>query len=445
MAALLLHSPGNISHPNLSFTAPTTATTTTTTPPPAAKPVVDHFEWPRYGYDAARTRDFTGSPGLHPPLRTGWRFGGNALIEFPPVIYGHALYFIDDGATVKAVNTITGKQIWATHTGTLSAASPALAVRQGLVIAPTLSTNGTHPGNGRIVALSIRTGHIVWSHPLPSGSESSPMVWGGNVYFGDQAGTVYSMNAANGHVNWTYQASGAVKGGPALADGVLYFGDYDGRAYAVNASNGHQVWAVTTSGSDFGFGSGNFYSSPAVAFGRVYMGNTDGYVYSFAAKTGQVAWSTSTGAYVYASPSVGDIPGLGPTVFMGSYNGSFYAFNARSGGVRWSHQSGGRISGSSTIVNGVVYYSVLGSRTSVGLNARTGAQVFSYPDGAFTPVIADPDAIYLSGYNVLYQLLPVSPARSARAGAKAARSPSRHARTRATRRSRSRSTRGRRK
>jgi outer membrane protein assembly factor BamB len=163
---------------------------------------------------------------------------------------------------------------------------------------------------------------------------------------------------------------------------------------------------VTTNGTQFGFGSGNFYASPAVAFGRVYMGNTDGSVYSFAAKTGQLAWATGTGAYVYASPAVAVVPGLGPTVYAGSYDGNFYAFDARSGATRWTHRAGGRISGSATIVRGVVYYSDLGSRTTTGLNARTGATVFSFPDGAFNPVICDPGAIYLSGYSTLYQMLP---------------------------------------
>jgi outer membrane protein assembly factor BamB len=402
VAVVLSHSPGNVSHPQLSFTQPTvTATTTTHVTTPA---VVDDFEWPRYGYDAARTRAFTGYSNLHPPFHVSWKFGGNALIEFPPVIFGHTLFFMDDGATVKAVNTVTGHQLWATHVGTLSAASPALALRERLVIVPTLSDSanaGQTPGNGEIAALSMLTGRIVWTKPLPSGSESSPLVWNTTVYFGDQAGTVYSMNAATGHVNWTYQASGPVKGGVALSGGIIYFGDYDGRAYAVNAATGHQVWAVSTNGA---------------SFGRVYMGNTDGRVYSFAARTGQLAWATSTGAYVYASASVADIPGLGPTVYLGSYDGNFYAFNAQSGAIRWSHAAGGRISGSSTIVNGIVYYSDLGSRTTTGLNARTGAVEFTFPDGAFTPIIADDGGLYLSGYDVLYQLLPDSTAPASETG-----------------------------
>ena len=255
-----------------------------------------------------------------------------------------------------------------------------------------LSSNphpGSTPGNGRFAALSMKTGQVVWSKPIPAGTESSPIAWGNAVYFGDQSGTVYSLNATTGQVNWTYHASGPVKGGPALSDGILYFGDYSGRAYAVNAATGHQIWAVNTNGADFGFGSGNFYSTPAVAFGRVYMGNTDGRVYSFAQKTGQLAWATGTGAYVYASPAVENTPGLGPTVYLGSYDGNFYAFNAQSGAIRWKHPAGGKISGSATIVGNVVYYSDLGTKTTAGLDVRTGHQVFSFPDGAFNPVVCD--------------------------------------------------------
>jgi outer membrane protein assembly factor BamB len=252
----------------------------------------------------------------------------------------------------------------------------------------------------------MQTGHVVWSRRIPPGTESSPLAWGDAVYFGDQNGTVYSLRASDGHVNWTYRASGAVKGGPALANGRLFFGDYTGRAYALNPNNGHQIWAVNTNGADFGFGSGNFYSTPAVAFGRVYMGNTDGRVYSFATRNGQLAWATTTGAYVYASAAVANVPGVGPTVYEGSYDGNFYAFNARSGAIRWIHKAGGRISGSATVLGGVVYYSDLGSKTTVGLDARTGKRVFFFPDGAFNPIVADDSNVYLTGYTRLYEMIP---------------------------------------
>jgi outer membrane protein assembly factor BamB len=411
VAFVLAHAPHNVSHPDVEFTRPTgtTITPATTAHKPSA---VDNFAWPRYGLDAQRTHFYPGANPPEPPLHVGWRFQDYALLEFPPVIYQDALYLIDDDGSAKALDKRTGRKLWETKVGTLAAASPALGISQGLMYVTLLSRNASAvrtqaPGNGVIAALSMKTGHIVWSKALPAGSESSPLAWGNAVYFGDQAGTVYSLNATTGQVNWTYHASGPVKGGPALSNGILYFGDYAGRAYAVDAANGHRIWAVNTNGADFGFGSGNFYSTPALAFGRVYMGNTDGRVYSFAQKTGQLAWAIGTGAYVYASPAVEDTPGLGPTVYLGSYDGNFYAFNAQSGAIRWRHPAGGKISGSATIVGNVVYYSDLGTRTTAGLDVRTGRQVFSFPDGAFNPVVCDDTGtLYLSGYTILYQMLP---------------------------------------
>jgi outer membrane protein assembly factor BamB len=402
VAVLLLHAPGNVSHPNVEFTRPSA------TPPP--KPVAV-FAWPRYGYDAARTRDLDPPDSIVPPFRVGWRFNDFALLEFPPVIYGNTLYVVDDTGSAKAIDALTGHKLWETKVGTLAAASPALGVAQGLLYVPILSTNHSigktaAPGNGRFVALSMRTGHVVWSMKIPPGTESSPLAWQNSVYFGDQNGVVYSLNATTGHLNWTYHAAGAVKGGPALAYRRLYFGDYAGRVYALDPVTGHPIWAVNTGGTDFGFGSGNFYSTPAVAFGRVYMGNTDGRVYSFAARTGQLAWATSTGAYVYASPAVADVPGIGPTVYEGSYDGNLYAFNAQSGAIRWRHFAGGKISGSATVVGHIVYFSDLGTKTTEGLNARTGRRVFFFRDGAFNPVVANYSTIFMTGYTTLYEMIP---------------------------------------
>ena len=54
-AVVILHSPGNVSHPNLSFTNPST----TPTPPARVKPkAITNFSWPVYGFNNARTRDF---------------------------------------------------------------------------------------------------------------------------------------------------------------------------------------------------------------------------------------------------------------------------------------------------------------------------------------------------------------------------------------------------
>ncbi|MBV9819172.1 MAG: PQQ-like beta-propeller repeat protein [Solirubrobacterales bacterium] len=400
--AVALHAPGNVSHPDVQFTRPPS-----TSPPPQRRPQSTQGQlvtWPWYGYNAARTRFFDAPWWLKPPLHVGWRYQDGALLEFPPVIDGLSMYLLDDNGWARAIDLRTGAVRWARHVGSLAAASPAVSQRAGAVLMPVLSTYGSKPGGGRFVALDMRRGRVLWSRPVGAGSESSPIVSGETVYYGDQAGNLFARNVDNGHLYWTYHASGAIKGGPALVDGVLFFGDYSGRVYAVRAVNGMQLWSVGTNGAHFGFGSGQFYSTPAVAYGRVYLGNTDGRVYSFGARTGSLAWATSTGAYVYGSAAIADPSGLGPTVYIGSYDGNLYAFNAQSGAIRWRHAAGGRISGSATVVDGVVYFSDLGSKTTSGLNAVTGRPVFSFPDGAFNPVVTDGRTIFLVGYNSVYQL-----------------------------------------
>ncbi len=399
-AFVLLHEPGDVSHPDVEFT---TDATTAPRAPPKPQPV-DHFVWPTYGYRADRTRDFGDAPRyLRPSFRRGWTYRSGALLEFPPTIDGGSLYFLDDDGILRAVAKTSGHIRWRAQVGRLAAASP--AVGDGRVYAVALQ--GIASATGRVAAYRASDGRQVWSKALPSRAESSPLLRRGTVYFGSENGTVYALDARTGRTKWTYQASGAVKGGPAFANGNLYFGDYGGKVHAVRASDGKEIWSVGTSGTRFGFGSGSFYSTPAVAFGRVYLGNTDGRVYSFAASDGKLAWATGTGAYVYGSPAVALTPGLGPTVYVGSYDGTFYAFDARTGGVRWRFSAGVKISGSATIVGNVVYFSDLQpANDTFGLNVRTGKRAFFFPDGAFNPVVADERAIYLAGYGNLYELLP---------------------------------------
>jgi hypothetical protein len=65
------------------------------------------------------------------------------------------------------------------------------------------------------------------------------------------------------------------------------------------------------------------------------------------------------------------------------------------------------VSGSATVINNTVYFStVYKPNMSYGLNAVTGKEVFSFHDGAYTTVVADPKAIYLMGRYTLYKFKP---------------------------------------
>jgi outer membrane protein assembly factor BamB len=361
------------------------------------------FEWPFYGYDKGRTRTLplADPAALHPPYTQIWARRAGTLQEFPPVEGLRSLFLLKNNGRLSAISRRTGRILWKRRIGGLAAASPAYA---GGMLYAVLLDRAPGVRAGRVVAVVARTGRVKWSRPLPSRSESSPLVDRGTVYFGSENGTVYALRARDGFVRWTHQAPGAVKAGIAMdAAHHLYSGTYGGHVQSLNAGNGSVRWDASVNGA-FGLSDRNFYSTPAVAFDRVYLGNTDGFVYSFGVRNGSLAWRHQTGSYVYGSPAVSDVAGS-PTVYVGSYDGNFYALNARSGTQRWVHHAEGRISGGSVIIGDLVFYSTL-SKTTTALGTSTGRVVWHTPRGAFNPVVSDTRRLYLVGYSSMFALVP---------------------------------------
>ena len=92
-------------------------------------------------------------------------------------------------------------------------------------------------------------------------------------------------------------------------------------------------------------------------------------------------------------------------VFAGSYSKQFFAFDAATGDVRWQFKANGEISGSPTVVGDIVYFATLAGRT-YALNARNGRQVWTYPDGKYSPVVAVHGRLFLVGYGKVYGMVP---------------------------------------
>jgi len=346
------------------------------------------------------------------------------------VIYGEHLFQLADDGVLNAIDKRTGRVVWSRPLGHLAASSPAVTANTVYV---TILYSGHPKSPGRVIALNNANGAVRWWRALPSGSESSPLVDQGRVFFGSQNGTVFALDDRTGAVIWTYRAASAVKASPTLAGGVLYFGDYSGRLQAISEQTGRRLWVNRSEGALLG--SGNFYSTAAVVYGRVFLGNTDGRIYAYDASSGHLDWAVQTGAYVYASPAVTNAPGLGPTLYIGSYNGTFYALNARSGHISWRFNAHGRISGSATIIGRDVYFADLAKHRTYGLGISTGRVLFEKDTGAFDPMISDGKDVYLTGDTGIYGLAPVDeptrPAHHTAARRKSAR-PVRTARSRRT-------------
>ena len=89
---------------------------------------------------------------------------------------------------------------------------------------------------------------------------------------------------------------------------------------------------------------------------------------------------------------------------LGSYDKSFYAFDAATGAMRWRFTANGPISGSATVLNGVVYFSTFNERT-YALDAATGRLRWTWPDGKYSPVVSDTRQMYFTGLGRLYAMV----------------------------------------
>ena len=367
-----------------------TSTPTITAPQPPKQN--NALPWPTYGADNRRTRSVIAT-GVRPPFRRLWTFHGHHLLELPPVAGYGLLYEESFDGRIHALDAATGAERWTYDSHRCGWASPALA--GGVVFATFIGdvpAACSRLGGGAIVALSARTGRVLWSRNTAK-TESSPLVADGIVYFGDADGRVHALSAATGKERWSYDTNGAVKGSPALERGRLFIGNYGGSFYGLDAGTGKLIWQSN--------GHGNFYAGPSVVGGRVYVSSINGNVYAFSARDGAQLWNFSTGGYVYPSTAV-----WRGIVLVGSYDGRFYAINAAAGTMRWDFNAGGKISGAASVIDGLVYFSTLSPHKTFALNAANGRLVKEWNDGDYSPAVAGYGHLFLVGLGRIYALEP---------------------------------------
>ncbi len=370
--------------------------------------VVRTVPWPTYGYDEQRTHL---SPFEHrPPYRRLWTLRAGWYIEFPPAV-GYGKVFVSQLKGVFfAVDAKTGEWRWRRKFPYCSAASPTIA--DELVIetfVPTPCTKGPRGVPGLVVAMRESTGRTVWRFPVAS--ESSPLVVGGLVYFGSWDHKVYALNLRTGKLVWSTQTDGEINSSPAYANGTVYIGDNSGTLTALRSRTGAIRWKAR-SFSHFGSGREYFYATPTVAYGRVFAPNTDGTVYAYGAGTGNLLWARHVGTYVYTAAAV-----WAQKLYVGTYDGKFYALDAATGDTDWMREMPAAVHGAPTVMDGLVYLSTCGfcghkgvrsakagPNGTYALDARTGTLVWQFPDGQYSPLVADDERIFLTGATRVYGL-----------------------------------------
>jgi outer membrane protein assembly factor BamB len=374
--------------------------------------VVNAEPWPTYGRDDARSHD---APfGHRPPYKGRWMVRTGYYIEFPPAVaYGRVLIAQLRGRLFSVDSTTGDVKFRKFFKGYCTAASP--AVGGGVWYQPFVPgpcTYGDRKKKGFVAAIRVAGGKILWRFRGPP-SESSPLLRDGTLYFGSWDHRLYALDITGRKpkIRWTFRGDGELNAAPAYANDTIFIGSVKGSLYAVNAKTGKLRWRAR-SFKRFLRGREEFYATPTVAYGRVYVGNTDGTVYAFGATTGKLLWARPVGTYVYSAAAVWQ-----RKVYVGTYDGFFLALDAATGDIVWRHDTRGSVHGAPTVMDGLVYFSTCGTcgqhgarhaergpRATYALSARSGRLVWTFPDGHYSPVVADLKRVYVVGSTRVYAL-----------------------------------------
>lgn len=142
--------------------------------------------------------------------------------------------FIGSNNAVIARDATTGADLW-THRSPDASWIPGNATPS----APAVVGDTLYMGfpNGRVTALNVATGAVVWSVRLPGkpylgGVLSSPAVTGDTLYIGSNDGHLYGLDRSTGAQVWSYEIGTWVASGPAVSGDTLVAGAWDGNLYA---------------------------------------------------------------------------------------------------------------------------------------------------------------------------------------------------------------------
>jgi outer membrane protein assembly factor BamB len=235
---------------------------------------------------------------------------------------------------------------------------------------------------GTVTALSIHQSVPLWTYQAGSAVDSSPLVVNGQVIFGTSAGSVVSLSAATGAVKWTTPTSSAVDSSPTVSGNLVAVGSANGTVYGLSVANGKILWQDTLSGAVSG--------APAIdpAIGDVVVGAGDT-VTALSKTNGSVLWTTTTGGAVTADPSI-----MGGKVYIGSGDSNVYQLSESTGTIGWTFHANGPITAGGSIMTfkGTDY--VVGTKSGevyfLGINNGKSSKEFDTPGGAVVGVTSSP-------------------------------------------------------
>jgi len=132
--------------------------------------------------------------------------------------------------------------------------------------------------NGGLTSADLAGLELKWAFGFPgvNSVRAQPVVVGGRVFAGGEAGDVFALDAATGCIVWSFHAQAGIRSAVSIgpyrrADGstgsAAWFADQRAFAYAVDADTGAEIWTRRVDEHTYATATG----SPTLHDGRLYV------------------------------------------------------------------------------------------------------------------------------------------------------------------------------
>jgi outer membrane protein assembly factor BamB len=330
---------------------------------------------------------------------------------------GAALYAVDFGKELVALDPLTGKVFWRSGADDVLMSTPIVArnvvfVGSGTskVMLDTRSKTvwGRKDGN-HWYAFDARTGRTIWSYPVTGEAMPSAAYDKGRLIFATGDDAAIALDAATAKLLWKTRLPGVATMGSAMVRGdSVYFVTTQGKTRYADPARSHTLALRTSDGSiRWSVPYGNADCTPTVAQGLVFVeGAKDGPrgalepvgtndVSALDERTGKLRWHYQSPPGYYTEVASNE------RAITGTYDGgvlyqsipaidAMAAFRASDGHVLWMRPTSGPVKMSPLVYRGNVYFG-----DTAGLLYKLGAKdgsvrtvrQYAHPFSTSAPII----------------------------------------------------------
>ena len=194
--------------------------------------------------------------------------------------------------------------------------------------------------DGRMIAIDVKTGDVIWEkRDKKLRISGGPGAGEGLVLAGTSDAEVIARDLATGEIKWIADVSSEILAAPQCARGVVVVRTGDGKLFGLNADDGKRIWVYDRSIPSLTL---RGTATPVIVEGMVIAGFDNGRLAALSLTTGKPIWETRLAipsgrsdlermVDLDSEPVIAD-----DTVFVASFQGRVAAVDLEDGKLNWS-------------------------------------------------------------------------------------------------------------